>query len=108
MKKELKDIKQEIKSIKKKGKLYGYVIGVKSNINVLGMHASCASKVLVIGTCNSAKAAVISLLPLLSGLLGSIPLPGTWLTISEFTLAFQSCLLKLPPKAKPTSPAGNV
>jgi aspartyl-tRNA(Asn)/glutamyl-tRNA(Gln) amidotransferase subunit A len=30
----------------KRGKLYGYVIGVKSNINVLGMPASCASKVL--------------------------------------------------------------
>lgn len=31
---------------KEKGKLYGKVIGVKSNINVLGLIASCASKVL--------------------------------------------------------------
>ena len=30
----------------KKGKLYGYVFGVKSNINVLGLHASCASQTL--------------------------------------------------------------
>jgi aspartyl-tRNA(Asn)/glutamyl-tRNA(Gln) amidotransferase subunit A len=33
-------------SKKKKGRLYGYVIGVKSNINVLGFPVSCASKVL--------------------------------------------------------------
>ena len=30
----------------KKGRLYGYVFGIKSNINVLGLHASCASKAL--------------------------------------------------------------
>jgi len=30
----------------KRGKLYGYVFGVKSNINVLGMNTSCASKTL--------------------------------------------------------------
>src|SRR3989344_1067869 len=30
----------------KKGKLYGYVLAVKSNINVLGLTASCASKTL--------------------------------------------------------------
>src|SRR3989344_9471860 len=29
-----------------RGKLYGKIIGVKSNINVLGMAASCASKTL--------------------------------------------------------------
>ncbi len=31
---------------KKKGRLYGYVIGVKSNINVKGLTCSCASRVL--------------------------------------------------------------
>jgi len=30
----------------KKGKLYGYVFGIKSNINVLGLTANCASKTL--------------------------------------------------------------
>ncbi len=30
----------------KKGRLYGYIFGVKSNINVNGLHASCASLVL--------------------------------------------------------------
>jgi len=30
----------------KKGRLYGYVFGVKSNINVLGLTANCASKTL--------------------------------------------------------------
>ncbi len=30
----------------KKGRLYGYVFGIKSNINVLGLHASCSSKTL--------------------------------------------------------------
>ncbi len=30
----------------KKGRLYGYVFGIKSNINVCGLHASCASKTL--------------------------------------------------------------
>jgi len=33
-------------SKEKKGRLYGYVIGVKSNICVKGLHASCASKTL--------------------------------------------------------------
>ena len=37
---------REIDAKKKKGKLYGKVIGVKSNINVFGMPASCASKTL--------------------------------------------------------------
>ena len=40
---------QEAKAIdakKKKGRLYGYVFGVKSNINVLGLTTSCASKTL--------------------------------------------------------------
>ena len=37
---------REIDSKKKKGRLYGYVIGVKSNINVKGMIANCASKTL--------------------------------------------------------------
>ena len=30
----------------KKGKLYGYIFGIKSNINVLGMNVNCASKTL--------------------------------------------------------------
>jgi aspartyl-tRNA(Asn)/glutamyl-tRNA(Gln) amidotransferase subunit A len=30
----------------KKGRLYGYIFGIKSNINVLGLRASCASKTL--------------------------------------------------------------
>src|SRR3989344_2312068 len=37
---------RELDSKKNKGKLYGYVIGVKSNICVKGLHASCASKTL--------------------------------------------------------------
>ena len=37
---------KEIDSKKNKGRLAGYVIGVKPNINVLGLHASCASNVL--------------------------------------------------------------
>ena len=49
---ELRDEKDLIKeataidSKKKKGKLAGKIIAVKANINVLGLHASCASKVL--------------------------------------------------------------
>lgn len=39
-------IDEKVKRTGKKGRLYGYVIGVKSNINVLGMIANCASKVL--------------------------------------------------------------
>jgi len=41
--------KEEAKQIdkkQKKGRLYGYVIGVKSNINVKGMICNCASKTL--------------------------------------------------------------
>lgn len=44
-----KEILLEAKSLdskSKKGRLYGYVIGVKSNICVKGLHASCASKTL--------------------------------------------------------------
>jgi aspartyl-tRNA(Asn)/glutamyl-tRNA(Gln) amidotransferase subunit A len=37
---------RELDKKKKKGKLYGCVFGVKSNINVLGMTVSCASKTL--------------------------------------------------------------
>ncbi len=37
---------KEIDAKKKKGKLAGKIIAVKSNINVLGMNASCASKTL--------------------------------------------------------------
>jgi len=44
----LDDAKEVDKKIKqgKSGKLAGLVFGVKSNINVVGMHANCASKVL--------------------------------------------------------------
>lgn len=44
-----KDVLDEAKALDKKGKkgkLFGHVIGVKSNINVLGLTASCASKTL--------------------------------------------------------------
>ncbi len=41
---EAKEIDGKIEKGKKKGKLYGYVFGVKSNINVKGMQISCASK----------------------------------------------------------------
>lgn len=37
---------KEIDAKKKKGRLYGYVFGIKSNINVKGLIANCASKVL--------------------------------------------------------------
>ena len=37
---------KEIDAKKKKGRLYGYVFGIKSNINVKGMPISCASKTL--------------------------------------------------------------
>jgi aspartyl-tRNA(Asn)/glutamyl-tRNA(Gln) amidotransferase subunit A len=49
---ELKDEKEliaeakELDSKSKKGRLYGYIIGVKSNICVKGLKASCASKTL--------------------------------------------------------------
>ncbi len=41
----LKEAKELDKKIAK-GKLYGYVFGIKSNINVLGMEANCASETL--------------------------------------------------------------
>ena len=41
---EAKTLDDKIEKGKKKGKLYGYFIGVKSNINVKGMSISCASK----------------------------------------------------------------
>lgn len=44
--KEANEIDAKAEKTGKKGKLYGYVFGVKSNINVLGLHANCASKVL--------------------------------------------------------------
>ena len=37
---------REIDKKKKKGRLYGYVFGIKSNINVKGMICNCASKTL--------------------------------------------------------------
>jgi len=37
---------QEIEKKKKKGRLYGYVFGIKSNINVKGMICNCASRTL--------------------------------------------------------------
>jgi len=37
---------QEIDKKKKKGRLYGYVFGIKSNINVKGMICNCASRTL--------------------------------------------------------------
>ncbi len=43
------DILAEAKAVdakKKKGRLYGYVFGIKSNINVKGLVANCASKTL--------------------------------------------------------------
>ncbi len=38
--------KLDAKPIGQRGRLWGFVIGVKSNINVLGLRASCASKTL--------------------------------------------------------------
>src|SRR3989344_4303431 len=43
---EAREIDLKVKRTGKKGRLYGYVIGVKSNINVKGMITNCASKVL--------------------------------------------------------------
>jgi aspartyl-tRNA(Asn)/glutamyl-tRNA(Gln) amidotransferase subunit A len=43
---EAKDLDEKVKKTGRKGRLYGYVIAVKSVINVKGMPASCASKVL--------------------------------------------------------------
>lgn len=43
---EAEKIEKKFEKTGKKGKLYGYVLGVKSNINVFGLHATCASKVL--------------------------------------------------------------
>ncbi len=43
---DLVDGAKKLDAKKNKGKLYGYVIGVKSNINVIGLTASCASKTL--------------------------------------------------------------
>lgn len=44
--KELIEEARKLDAKKQKGRLYGYIIGVKSNINVLGLHASCASETL--------------------------------------------------------------
>src|SRR3989339_1825039 len=43
--KKAKEVDEKIKN-KRAGRLAGYFIGVKPNINVLGLHASCSSKVL--------------------------------------------------------------
>ncbi len=43
---EAKEIDEKISKTGKKGRLYGYVFGIKSNINVNGMITNCASKVL--------------------------------------------------------------
>src|SRR3989344_1812739 len=43
---EAKALDEKVKKSGKKGRLYSYIFGVKSNINVLGMPASCASKTL--------------------------------------------------------------
>lgn len=43
---EAKEIDEKAAKTGRKGKLYGYIIGVKSNINVSGMITNCASKVL--------------------------------------------------------------
>lgn len=42
----LKEARELDRKKGKKGKLYGKIIGVKSNINVIGLKASCASKTL--------------------------------------------------------------
>ncbi|MEK6933531.1 MAG: Asp-tRNA(Asn)/Glu-tRNA(Gln) amidotransferase subunit GatA [Nanoarchaeota archaeon] len=44
--KEAREIDEKFLKTGKKGRLYGYVIGVKSNINVRGLNTNCASKVL--------------------------------------------------------------
>ncbi len=44
--KEAREIDNRVEKTGKKGRLHGYVIAVKSNINVLGLPANCASKVL--------------------------------------------------------------
>jgi aspartyl-tRNA(Asn)/glutamyl-tRNA(Gln) amidotransferase subunit A len=44
--KEAKELDEKVKKTGKKGRLYGYVFAVKSNINVKGLIANCASKVL--------------------------------------------------------------
>ncbi len=44
--KEAREIDEKVAKTGKKGKLYGYVVGVKSNINVKGLICNCASKVL--------------------------------------------------------------
>lgn len=43
---EAREIDSRVAKTEKKGKLYGYVFGVKSNINVKGLKCNCASKVL--------------------------------------------------------------
>src|SRR3989344_5396809 len=43
---EAREIDSKVAKSGKKGRLYGYIFGVKSNINVLGLPASCASRVL--------------------------------------------------------------
>src|SRR3989344_5033486 len=44
--KDAREIDERVKKGGRKGKLYGKVIGVKSNINVIGMPISCASETL--------------------------------------------------------------
>jgi len=44
--KEAREIDEKFLKTGKKGRLYGHVIGVKSNINVKGMNTNCASRVL--------------------------------------------------------------
>ena len=43
---EAREIDEKVKKTGKKGRLYGHVFGIKSNINVKGMITNCASKVL--------------------------------------------------------------
>ena len=44
--KEAREIDEKVSKTGKKGRLYGYVVGVKSNINVFGLICNCASKTL--------------------------------------------------------------
>src|SRR3989338_9622848 len=44
--KEAREIDEKVSKTGKKGRLYGYVVGVKSNINVKGLVCNCASKTL--------------------------------------------------------------